>query len=183
MESLRQGLSQKILGLRRPWRASSIFHFSSSFKQIVYDSYMQAMQCYDFKLVIVDHRNPFFVSEKELSHAEESLWCLSGAYVPAHSTALKNFLEKKTWQARICSLGPSESASSTSELISAGSVSDPASFTGTSEMGDQKRWTDDAICCHLLENHSSGPNQRRSINCFLAVVTRTFEFLQMSEKC
>lgn len=70
MESLRQGLSQKILDLRRPWRASSIFHFSSSFKQIVYDSYMQAMQCYDFKLVIVDHQNLFFVSEKELSHAE-----------------------------------------------------------------------------------------------------------------
>lgn len=56
---------------------------------------MLAMQCYEFKRITVNHQNLLFMSEKELSHAENALWCLLSAHASVHSIALKNFLEER----------------------------------------------------------------------------------------
>lgn len=44
--------------------------------------------------MIVNHQNLFFVSEKELSHAENALLYLLSAHTSVHSIAFKNFSEK-----------------------------------------------------------------------------------------
>lgn len=56
---------------------------------------MLAMQCYKFKQIAINHQNLFFMSEKELSHARNALWCLLSTHASVHSIALKNFLDKK----------------------------------------------------------------------------------------
>lgn len=56
---------------------------------------MLAMQCYEFKLITLNHQNLLFMSGKELSHAENALWCLLSAHASVHSIALKNFLEER----------------------------------------------------------------------------------------
>lgn len=68
---------------------------------------MLAMQYYELQLIIANHQNLFFVSEKELSHAENAIWYPLNAHASVHFTALKNFLEEMKWQIHIYFLGQS----------------------------------------------------------------------------
>lgn len=114
------------------------------------------------------------MSKKELSHAENALWCLLSAHASVDSIALRNFLERRKEWIHICFLGDSQCASSTFAFISSCSINDSASFTRIWELENQKRWIYKLFAATYWITTLLAWTNGEEFHCFVAVIYINF---------